>query len=152
VQEEVGLRGAQTSAWHVEADIGLNLEVGVAGDFPSMTEDEAQEQLGQGPGLFLHDSSMLPNNRLRDFMMGVAGDLDIPLQFNVLSGYGQDGSAVQRTRGGAPVINVTVPTRYLHSHNSIIHRRDVEQAIRLVTEAVRRLDARTVTELRSFED
>src|SRR5690606_18665611 len=105
VQEEVGLRGAQTSAWAVEADIGLNLEVGVAADYPGITQDEAQERLGHGPGLFLHDSSMLPNNRLRDFMIDVAADLEIPLQFNVLSGYGQDGSAVQRTRSGAPVIN-----------------------------------------------
>ncbi len=152
VQEEVGLRGAQTSAWAVEADIGLNLEVGVAGDFPGITEDEAQERLGEGPGLFLHDSSMLPNNRLRDFMIDVARDLDIPLQFNVLSGYGQDGSAVQRTRTGTPVINVTVPTRYLHSHTSVIHRDDVHRALRLVTEAVRRMDADTVAALRAFED
>lgn len=152
VQEEVGLRGAQTSAWAVEADIGLNLEVGVAADYPGITQDEAQERLGLGPGLFLHDSSMLPNNRLRDFLIDVADDLGIPLQFNVLSGYGQDGSAVQRTRGGAPVINVTVPTRYLHSHNSVIHREDVRRAIHLVTEAVRRLDAATVADLRSFDD
>src|SRR5690606_32640422 len=99
-----------------------------------------------------HDSSMLPNNRLRDFMIDVASDLDMPLQFNVLSGYGQDGSAAQRPRTGAPVINVTVPTRYLHSHNSVIHREDVRRAIHLVTEAVRRLDAATVADLRSFDD
>jgi putative aminopeptidase FrvX len=151
VQEEVGLRGAQTSAWAVEPDIGLNLEVGVASDYPGINEDEAQERLCEGPGLFLHDSSMLPNNRLRDFITEVAEELGIPLQFNVLSGYGQDGSAVQRTRTGTPAINITVPTRYLHSHTSVIHRDDVARAIRLVTEVVGRLDEATVAGIRAFD-
>lgn len=150
VQEEVGLRGAETSAYHVMPDIGINLESGVAGDYPGITADEAQERLGKGPGLFLHDSSMLPNLRLRDFVVEVARDLGIPLQFNVLIGYGQDGAAMQRAHGGAPTVNIVVPTRYLHSHNGVIARSDVEQTIQLVTELVRRLDESAVTSLRDF--
>jgi putative aminopeptidase FrvX len=151
VQEEVGLRGAQTSAYHVSPDIGISLESGVAADYPGISEDEAQERLGKGPAIFLHDTSMLPNLRLRDFVIDVAREEGIPLQFNVLSGYGQDGSAIQRTKTGAPAINITVPTRYLHSHNGVIHRQDAEHAIRLVTALVRRLDAPTVAELRAFD-
>ena len=150
VQEEIGLRGAETSAYHVEPDLGINLESGVAGDYPGITADEAQERLGHGPGLFLHDSSMLPNLRLRDFVIDVARELDIPLQFNVLSGYGQDGAAMQRSRSGAPTVNIVVPTRYLHSHTGVIARSDVEQAIRLVTEIVRRIDEDTLATLRDF--
>lgn len=151
VQEEVGLRGAQTSAWAVEPDIGISLESGVASDYPGINEDEAQERLGGGPGIFLHDSSMLPNNRLRDLVMDTAREIDQPLQFNVLSGYGQDGAMIQKTHGGVPAINITVPTRYLHSHTGVIHRNDVAGAIRLVAEVVRRLDAETVARLRSFD-
>jgi endoglucanase len=151
VQEEVGLRGAETSARVVLPDIGINLESGVAGDYPSITPDEAQERLGGGPALFLHDSSMLPNLRLRDLCIKVARDLDIPLQFNVLTGYGQDGAAMQRTGGGAPAVNIVVPTRYLHSHNGLIHRDDFDRTVRLVTALVRRLDAETVTQLRAFD-
>jgi putative aminopeptidase FrvX len=94
---------------------------------------------------------MLPNLKLRDFVMDVASEAGIELQFNVLTGYGQDGAAMQQAYSGAPVINITVPTRYLHSHNSVIARSDFLDAVRLVTEVVRRLDADTVAELRRFE-
>ncbi|MBI2171930.1 MAG: M42 family metallopeptidase [Chloroflexi bacterium] len=151
VQEEVGLRGAHTSTYKVHPDIGINLESGVAGDYPGTNMDEAQEKLGEGPGLFLHDSSMLPNLKLRDFVLDVARELEIPVQFNVLAGYGQDGSEMQRGFGGVPVINLTVPTRYLHSHNGLMHRDDFDRAVALATEVVRRLDGPTVEGIRSFE-
>ena len=66
VQEEVGLRGAGTSRFAIEPDIGINIESGVAGDYPGISKDESQEQLGCGPTIFLHDSMMLPNLKLRD--------------------------------------------------------------------------------------
>ena len=72
------------------------------------------------------------------------------MQFNVLSGYGQDGAAIQKTGAGVPAINVTVPTRYLHSHTGVIHRDDVEGAIQLMVELVRRLDDMTVEKIKQF--
>ena len=151
VQEEVGLRGAHTSSFHVMPDIGINLESGVAGDYPGITKDEAQEELGKGPTVFLHDSSMLPNLRLRDFFVDAAAELEMPLQFNVLSGYGEDGAEMQKAGSGAPSINIAVPTRYLHSHNGVIHRDDFANAVRLVTEVVRRLTPETVSALTTFD-
>lgn len=151
VQEEVGLRGAETSSHHVNPDIAINLESGVAGDYPGITADEAQERLGEGPTIFLHDSSMLPNTKLRDFVLSVAAEIDVPVQFNVLSGYGQDGSAMQRSGTGAPVINIAVPTRYLHSHNGIIARSDVEQAVQLLVRVLEGLSASTVADISAFE-
>jgi len=151
VQEEIGLRGAHTSSNVVRPDIGLSIEVGVASDYPGITQDEAQEKVGAGPGIFLHDSSMLPNLKLRDFVLDVARDRKIPLQFNLLTGYGEDGAEMQRAHGGAPAINITVPTRYLHNHNGLIHRDDFDRAVDLVTEVVRRLDGATVRRIKSFE-
>lgn len=151
VQEEVGLRGAETSAHSVGPDIGINLESGVAGDYPGITADEAQEKVGGGPAIFLHDTSMLPNLKLRDLCIEVARDAGIPLQFNVLAGYGQDGAAMQRAGAGAPAINITVPTRYLHSHNGVISREDFDRAVALVVALVRRLDAETVERVRTFD-
>ncbi len=151
VQEEVGLRGAHTSSFHVMPDIGVNLESGVAGDYPGITKDEAQEELGKGPTVFLHDSSMIPNLRLRDFFVDTAAELEIPLQFNVLSGYGQDGAEMQKAGSGAPSINIAVPTRYLHSHNSVIHRDDFANTVRLITEVVRRLTPETASTLTTFD-
>lgn len=151
VQEEVGLRGARTSSFHVMPDIGINLESGVAGDYPGITKDEAQEELGKGPTVFLHDSSMIPNLRLRDFIVDTAADLEMPLQFNVLSGYGEDGAEMQKAGSGAPSINIAIPTRYLHSHNGIIHRDDFANAVRLVTQVLRRLTPEAVTNLTTFD-
>ena len=151
VQEEIGLRGAHTSANRVAPDIGVNFESGVAGDYPGITQDEAQEKVGEGPSVFLHDSSMLPNLKLRDFVLDVAKDLGIHVQFNVLSGYGQDGAEMQKAHSGAPAINIAIPTRYLHSHNSIISRSDFDQAVVLSIEILRRLDNLTVKNIRSFD-
>ncbi|MEX2263933.1 MAG: M42 family metallopeptidase [Bryobacteraceae bacterium] len=151
VQEEIGLRGAQTSSHQVKPDIGISVEVGVASDYPGITQDEAQERLGKGPGIFLHDSSMLPNLKLRDYFIDTAKAADLPLQFNVLSGYGEDGAEMQRAYSGIPAINVTVPTRYLHNHNGIIHRDDFDRAVDLVTAAIRGLNADTVRRLKSFD-
>jgi len=151
VQEEVGLRGAHTSAYLVKPDIGLSLEAGVAADYPGISPDEAQERLGGGPGLFLHDSSMLPNLKLRDLVIDVARGAGIPLQFDVLSGYGEDGAEMQRAYGGAPAVNITVPVRYLHNHNGILSREDFDRAVDLVTALVRSMDAASVKQLKSFE-
>ena len=150
-QEEIGLRGARTSSYRVEPDVGINLEAGVAGDYPGITRDEAQERLGAGPTVFLHDSMMLPNLRLRDLVAEVADTMKMQVQFNVLKGYGEDGAEVQRSHGGAPTINVAIPTRYLHSHNGVISRDDFDRTVKLLAEVVRRLDAATVRELRAFD-
>ncbi len=151
VQEEVGLRGAHTSSYRVEADIGINLESGVASDYPGISQDEAQERLGKGPSIFLHDSSMLPSLKLRDLFVDVAKEEDIPVQFNVLTGYGEDGAEMQRAHGGSPAINIGVPTRYLHSHNGIISREDFDNTVKLLTEVIRRLDWDTVRRVKSFD-
>lgn len=151
VQEEIGLRGAYTSTYNVAPDIGINLESGVAGDYPGTSMDEAQEKIGHGPAIFLHDSSMLPNLRLKDFVVETARSEGIPLQFNVLNGYGQDGAEIQRSRGGTPSINITVPTRYLHSHNSLVSKRDFDNAVMLVTALIKRIDEKTVKYLKAFD-
>ncbi|MSP79023.1 MAG: M42 family peptidase [Dehalococcoidia bacterium] len=150
-QEEVGLRGAHTAAFHVKPDVGISLEAGVGADHPGITQEEAQERLGNGPGIFLHDSSMIPNLRFRDFIIDVAKECHIPIQFEVLSGYGEDGSEMQKVYSGVPAVNITVPTRYLHTHNGVIARKDFDHAVTLVAEIIKRLDAPTVKKLRSFD-
>ena len=103
------------------------METGVASDYPGITQEEAQEKVGGGPAIFLHDSSMLPNLKLRDLFVDTARENDIPIQYDVLVGYGEDGAEMQRSRSGAPSINIAVPTRYLHSHNSILSRQDFDR-------------------------
>ena len=149
-QEEIGLRGAQTAVALAEPELGISIEAGVAADFPGIGPTQAQERLGGGPGIFLLDSSMIPNRKLRDFMFDVANESGIPLQADVLTGYGEDGAEIQRFDSGRPSVNITVPTRYLHSHTGVIQRSDFDQAVDLLVAALRRLDQTTVNELASF--
>ena len=93
---------------------------------------------------------MIPNRKLRDFFFDVAQQSKIPLQPNVLTGYGEDGAEIQRYDSGRPVVNMTVPTRYLHSHTGIIQRADFDRAVDLLVQVLTRLDAAKVTELASF--
>ena len=151
VQEEVGLRGAQTSVDLADPDLGISIEAGVAADYPGIGPGQAQERLGAGPGIFLLDSSMIPNRKLRDFFFDVAEDEGIPLQADVLTGYGEDGAEIQLYDTGRPSVNMTVPTRYLHAHTGIIQRSDFDQAVELLIQVLQRLDGPTVAELASFE-
>ncbi len=150
VQEEVGLRGAHTSSHLVEPDIGINIESGVASDYPGITQEESQESLGKGPAIFLHDSSMIPSIKLRDLVVDLAETNKIPIQFDVLSGYGEDGAEMQKSRSGIPAINIAVPTRYLHSHYGIICRQDFDATVNLVTALIYQLNAETVNKLSDF--
>ena len=151
VQEEIGLRGAHTSSQVVKPDLGISVEVGVAGDYPGVGPDQAQERLGGGPGLFLHDSSMLPNLKLKDLFFRVAMEKGISLQAELVTGYGEDGAEMQRWATGTPAVNFTVPVRYLHSFNGVIRREDFDKAVELLVEVLLQLDAKTVEQLRSFD-
>jgi putative aminopeptidase FrvX len=100
--------------------------------------------------MFLLDSSMIPNRKFRDFMFRIADETGISLQADVLTGYGEDGAEIQRFDSGRPSVNITVPTRYLHSHTGIIQRSDFDEAVQLLIEVLQRLDQETVRELGSF--
>ena len=100
--------------------------------------------------MFLLDSSMIPNRKFRDFMFRIADETGISLQPDVLTGYGEDGAEIQRFDSGRPSVNITVPTRYLHSHTGIIQRSDFDEAVQLLIEVLQRLDQETVREVGSF--
>lgn len=147
VQEEVGLRGAQTSSFVVEPDVGIALEVAIAGDMPGMKPEEAQSKLGGGPTVLLYDATLIPNVKLRDLVIDTAEELGIPLQFDAMPGGGTDAGRMHLFGRGAAAICIGVPTRYIHSHVGILHRDDYDATVRLLTALVRKLDADQVAAL-----
>ena len=150
VQEEIGLRGARPAADLIKPDVGIAIEGGITGDSPGRNPEETQEVLGGGPGLFLYDSSTLPNRKLVALVNSVAASKHIPLQHDLVQGYGDDSAAIQATAGGVPTVNLVVPARYTHAHNGIIDRADFDGLVDLVVALIQRLDARTVADLRDF--
>lgn len=151
-QEEVGLRGAKTLSNLVSPDIAISVDVGIAGDTPGIEDDERGHlaAAGKGPLLMIYDGSMIPNNRFRDFVIDTANELHIPLQLESLSGGGTDAGAFHLNGIGVPSVNIGFATRYIHSHNATIHEDDFFHAIQLVTELVKRLDAKTVKEIQEW--
>lgn len=150
VQEEVGLRGAESAAAIVKPELALALEGGITGDvFPGHPE-ETQVRLGGGPGIFLFDSSALPNRKLTALIKQTAAESKIPLQTDLVQGYGDDSAELQRSNGGVPTINMVVPIRYTHSHNGIMNRRDFDQMVDLLVAVLQKLDGAAVAKIRDF--
>jgi len=150
VQEEIGLRGAESAAAIVKPELALALEGGITGDvFPGHPE-ETQVRLGGGPGIFLFDSSALPNRKLTALIKQTAAEKKIPLQTDLVQGYGDDSAEIQRSNGGVPTINMVVPIRYTHSHNGIMNRRDFDQMVDLLVAVLQKLDAAAVAKIRDF--
>jgi endoglucanase len=144
VQEEVGLRGAQTSAFKVQPDVAVALDVGIAHDTPGTDGDE---KLGGGPLVVAYDSSAIPNRNLLDLVDDTAKKLKLPLQFETIERGGTDAGRIHMIGQGVPTISMGVPSRYIHSHVSIIDRRDFDATVKLLVALVKRLDARTVAKL-----
>jgi putative aminopeptidase FrvX len=152
VQEEIGLRGAAVVQAGTKPDIVINLEIGIASDFPLLTSPTlSQEKLGDGPSVFVFDNSMIPNNHFVEWIIKTAREAQIPLQFESVSGYGEDGAELQKSAGGIPAVNIGIPTRYGHSQSGVIDRADFDNAVRLIVRMVERLSASEVKAIRDFE-
>jgi putative aminopeptidase FrvX len=149
-QEEVGLRGAEAAAAVVKPAIAIAIEGGITGDvFPGRAE-ETQAKLGAGPGIFLFDSSALPNRKLTQLVKQTAAAKKLPLQTDLVQGYGDDSAELQRSNGGVPTVNLVVPIRYTHAHNGIMNRRDFDQMVDLLVALLQKLDKATVDNIRDF--
>jgi len=145
--EEVGTRGARTSAEVVDPDVAIILESDICGDVPGIKPEESDVKLGAGPSLLLLDARMIPNLRLRDLVIETAEELEIPLQFSAMPGGATDGSQIHLHRTGVPTVVLAIPARHIHSHASIIHRDDYDRGLQLLVAVVERLDAETVAGL-----
>jgi endoglucanase len=134
----------------IKPDLGIALEAGVTGDTPGTHPEESQVKLGAGPGIFLFDTSELPNRKLVQFVKSTASGKNIPLQLDLVNGYGDDSAEIQKANGGVPTVNIVVPTRYTHSHNGVMNRKDFDQAVDLVVALLQSLDKAKVDQIRSF--
>jgi len=144
VQEEVGLRGAQTVAHLVDPDAGIVLEVDIAGDVPGIKPFEAPAKMGKGPSLLTYDRSMIPNQPFKELVWKTAQEAKIPLQLSQVAKGGTDAGRIHLDRAGCPSVVISVPTRHIHSHVGMFNLEDAENAVKLVIELIKKLDEQTV--------
>lgn len=147
VMEEVGLRGAITSVEVVDPDVAIILEVDIAGDVPGIKAEESAVKLGKGPTVLMYDARMIPNLKLRDLVIETAKELDVSLQFSTIERGSTDGGMIHLHKSGVPTVVIGVAARHIHSHTSIIHRDDFDNAARLLVALVKKLDAALVASL-----
>jgi putative aminopeptidase FrvX len=131
VQEEVGVRGATVSAYGVDPEIGIAIDVTPAGDTPNPIRRDIV--LGKGPAIKVKDHLMLSDPKVVEWMERTAQQAGIPTQREVLTGGSTDARAIQITRTGVPTGGLVLPCRYIHSPSEMIDYDDVENAVKLLT-------------------
>jgi tetrahedral aminopeptidase len=130
VQEEVGLRGAVASAYSVDPDVGIALDVTRTGDTPEAPTMEVS--LGKGPAIKVKDSGIISNQKVKQLLIDTAKELQMPYQLEVLLGGATDASSIEKTRGGVPSGVISIPTRHLHTPSEMVDMNDVEDCIKLL--------------------
>ena len=132
-QEEIGLRGATTAAFAVQPDVGIALDTTIAADDPGGTDDAVVTRLGQGAGIKIMDGSLVCHPLVVEHMRQLAEQEKIPHQMEVLPRGGTDGGALQRAASGCACMTLSIPTRYIHTVNEMVHEEDVAAAIDLLS-------------------
>ncbi|WP_274362266.1 M42 family metallopeptidase [Paenibacillus thermotolerans] len=142
VQEEMGLRGAETASQLINPDIAFVLDASPAND--ATGDKSAFGQLGKGALLRLFDRSMITHRLMVEFVRDTAETHKIPYQYFVSPGGGTDAGRVHLHGKGVPTAVVGIPARYIHTAAAIIHTDDYEAARELLVKLVTSCDRTTV--------
>ena len=139
VQEEVGLRGAKTSAFGVDPLVGIAVDVTWAMDHPGVDKRQVGEcLLGGGPVI---NRGANINPVVFDRLVGVAKKKKIPHQIMAEpGGTGTDANAIQLSRAGVAAGLVSLPQRYMHTPVEVVSLKDLDNAAKLLAEFVLALE------------
>lgn len=130
VQEEVGVRGAKTSAFAIAPDYAVAVDIGGSGDTPSCVP--LAVNLGEGIAIKLKDAMVICNPKMIALMKDVAKEAGVAYQTEILEGGGTDTCMLQQAAGGCIAGALSVPTRYGHSAVEVIDMNDVAGGIKIL--------------------
>jgi len=139
VQEEVGLRGATTAAFGIYPDVGIALDVTVAGDVPGVKEVEAPIKMRKGPAIEIADMGLITHPKVLRMLVEAAEENNIPYQLETGLPGSTDAARIALTREGVPSGVISVPTRYIHSPTSLVSLKDMENAVKLTVAAIQKI-------------
>lgn len=134
-QEEVGVRGAGTSAFGIDPDVGIAIDVTPAADTPNAFKMEMK--LGKGPCVKIQDPGMIADPRIVAWMIRTAEKNKLPYQREVLLVGSTDARAMQLVRAGVPAGCLSIPVRYVHSPSEMVDFADVQNSVKLLTALLR---------------
>ncbi|SYV97679.1 Putative aminopeptidase ysdC [Mycoplasmopsis edwardii] len=141
VQEEVGTRGARTSVQVINPDIAFAVDTGAAHDTTGAVE--GTPVLGKGVSILVKDGGTLPDPKLIKYLFEISSQNKIPAYKYVAAGGGTDAAELQYAPGGAAVMTISIPQRYLHSPIGVASLVDIQATINLMTEFLKDLSPET---------
>ncbi|MCW4017413.1 MAG: M42 family metallopeptidase [Candidatus Bathyarchaeota archaeon] len=142
IQEEVGLRGAATATYGVDPDVGIALDVTVAGDTPGIREFDTSVKMGKGPVLTVSDSGLIAHPKVLRWLIDTATQNGIEYQLETGPLGSTDAARMALTRGGVPSGAISAPARYIHSPAGVISLKDLENCAKLAVAAVHTIQDR----------
>jgi len=142
VQEEIGLRGATTSAFGIDPDVGIAIDVTHATDYPGIDKNmHGDIKLNDGPVVVVGANI---NPKVFELLKQAGDDAKIEYQIEAAPrGTGTDANAIQITRAGVAAGLVSVPNRYMHTPSEVISLKDLDETAKLLAQFARLLDDKT---------
>ena len=142
VQEEVGLKGARTSAYELNPDVAIAIDTDIAGGHPGIEKKDTTVEMEKGPVITVSDAAgrgiITPPSVLK-WLKETASHHNIEYQLSVSEGGTTDATAIILTRSGIPTGVIGVPTRYIHSPVELLSLKDLDKCAELIARAVERV-------------
>lgn len=137
VQEEIGIRGAQTSAFTIDPDYAIVVETTTAADISGVKDEKRVCICGEGGTVSFMDRRTIYDRELFDKAFEIAEKNSIRCQAKTMVAGGNNAGAIHKSRGGVKVLTVSIPCRYLHSPSCVIKFSDVDESLRLIRETAK---------------
>ncbi len=143
VQEEVGTKGARTSAFGIDPDVALAIDVSMAGDVPAVEPDESTDSIGDGVGIDMIQAGgrgLITPETVKNWLIETAEDGDHNYYRSLYDGGATDAASVYLVRDGIPTGSIGVPARHIHSPIEVVSISDMEDAVTFLGDAFSTLD------------
>lgn len=140
VQEEVGLKGAKTSAYAINPDCAIAIDVTIPGDHPGIEKKDASIEMGKGPVIILVSASgrgLLSDQTMVQWLRSTADASGIPYQIEVGTGGNTDATIIHLEQGGIPSVPFSIAARYIHSPVEMVDMQDIRDGIRILSESMK---------------
>lgn len=142
-QEEVGTKGARTSAFGIDPDVALAVDISMAGGVPGIEPDESDVETGSGVGIDMLQAGgrgLITPEKVRNWLLETAEEEDYNYHRALYEGGSTDAASIYISRDGIPTGSIGVPTRHIHSPAEVVKISDIEDTIEFMEDAFRTLE------------
>lgn len=142
-QEEVGLKGARTSAYRIDPDVALAVDVSIAGDVPGIEPQESDLEIGEGVEITMIQSEgrgLITPEKVKNWLVETAEDEDHKYQPGVWEGGATDAAKIELVKEGIPTGSIGVPLRNMHSATEVVKISDIEETVDFLEDAFSQME------------